>query len=383
MLKRIIDLPKHRSFFLWGPRKVGKTSLIKSQFEGSFFIDLLKTDEEMRFRVNPSLLRELVMALPKTQLKKTIVIDEVQKVPELLNEVHWLIENQKVNFCLCGSSARKLKRGHANLLGGRAWRRSLLGLSAAELKSDFDLVKCLNRGYIPNHYFDTDFEESLRGYVQDYLKEEIMSEGLIRNLPAFSSFLSLASLSDTELISYNTFSSDVGVSAPTIKSYFEILEDTLIGNFIHPYRLKPKRRISLISKFYFFDIGLVNFLARRGKISSKSELFGKAFENWVHHELQCYKAYKSPDLDISFWRLSTGVEVDFILGQMEVAIEAKSSDKISADHLKGLRNIIEDHPKLKRRIIVSTEPRNRTTEDSIEILTPQYFVEQLWSGKII
>jgi uncharacterized protein len=229
--------------------------------------------------------------------------------------VHWLIENKKINFCLCGSSARKLKRGHANLLGGRAWRRELLGLSAYELGSKFDLLKMLNNGYLPSHYFESDYKENLRSYVHDYLKEEIMAEGLIRNLPAFSNFLNAACLSDSELVVFDKFASDVGVSSTSIKSYFEILEDTFIGSYLRPFRLRPKRRISLMSKFYFFDVGVVNYLAKRGTLKTKSELFGKAFENWIYH--------------------------------------------------------------------VCTEKKSRKTEDGIEILPFDVFIERLWSGKII
>jgi predicted AAA+ superfamily ATPase len=173
------------------------------------------------------------------------------------------------------------------------------------------------------------------------------------------------------------------VSAPTIKSYFEILEDTLIGQFLHIYRKRPKRRLQTAPKFYFFDVGVVNALAKRGYIEKKSELFGKTFENWVFHELRCYKSYRSQDMDIYFWKLSTDAEVDFILNDLECAIEVKASDKITNKHLHGLRELKIEHPKVKRRIVVCTEETSRVTEDRIEILSYQEFLDQLWSGKII
>ena len=184
-------------------------------------------------------------------------------------------------------------------------------------------------------------------------------------------------------MAYDTFARDVGVSSPTIKSYFEILSDTLIGDFLHVYKRRPKRRLALTPKFYFFDVGLVNILAKRKELEAGSELWGKAFENYIHHELQSFKSYKVPDLDIGFWRLSSQIEVDFILGDMEVAVEVKSSKKIREDQLSGLRNIIEDHPKIKKRIMVSCELRSRVTSDGIEILTYQDFLNQLWAKKII
>lgn len=370
------------SFFLWGPRQVGKTSLLKSALPGAIWFDLLQSEVYVKMQTKPSLLRE-ELAILKPSGKTWIVIDEVQKVPALLDEVHWLIENRGLKFVLCGSSARKLKRGHANLLGGRALRRELLGLSATELGADFEITKFINRGYIPNHFIFDDFQDRLRSYCTDYLKEEIFAEGLVRNLPAFSRFLNIASFSDTEQVEFTNIARDVGVSSPTIKSYFEILEDTLIGQFISVYRKRPKRRIQGSPKFYFFDVGVVNSLSKRGTIDPKSELFGKAFENWVFHELQCLKAYQMPDLEISYWSLSTGTEVDFILNDMECAVEVKSSGRITDSHLKGLRELKKEHPKVKRRIIVSCEEKSRQTDDGIQVLSVSDFVRELTENSLV
>jgi predicted AAA+ superfamily ATPase len=381
MYKRSIDLSKIKSsFFLWGPRQAGKSSLLKASLPGAIYIDLLLSDNFIKFNQAPSRLREELLL--RQDHDSWVIIDEIQKVPALLDEVHWLIENRRFKFALCGSSARKLKRGHANLLGGRALRFELFGLTAFELKKDFDLETVLNRGFLANHVLHADYRDRLRSYCNDYLKEEIFAEGLVRNLPAFSSFLHVAAFSDTEQVEYATIASDVGVSAPTIKSYFEILEDTLIGQFLHPFRKRPKRRLQTAPKFYFFDVGVVNALAKRGYVEKKSELFGKTFENWIFHELRCFKSYRSPDLDIYFWKLSNGVEVDFILNDLECAIEVKAAEKITNKHLHGLRELKTEHPKVKRRLVVCTEETPRVTEDGIEILPYREFVNQLWSGKI-
>lgn len=384
MYKRITDLSTLKtSFFLWGSRQVGKSSLLKQTFPDAVWIDLLNSESFIRYQQNPSRLREeLKIALERTK-NRWVVIDEIQKIPGLLNEVHWLIENSDFRFALCGSSARKLKRGHANLLGGRALRRELFGLSAAELGTDFDLERIVNRGFIPNHYLNDDYMDRLRSYCSDYLKEEIFAEGLVRNLPAFSTFLNVASFSDCEAVEFKSIASDVGVSAPTVKSYFEILEDTLIGQFIQAYRKRPKRRIQTSPKFYFFDVGVVNSLAKRKNLELGSELFGKAFENWIFHELRCFKAYCEPDLDITYWKLSEGREVDFILNDLECAIEVKSSEKISDKHLKGLRELKNEHKNVNRRIVVCNEMTSRKTSDSIEILTVPDFIDQLWNRKIL
>lgn len=369
------------SFFLWGPRQVGKSSLLKKTYPEAIWIDLLFSENFIKYQQDPSRFRQELMAYPKTQ--KWVVIDEIQKIPALLDEVHWLLENSHFNFALCGSSARKLKRGHANLLGGRALKRELFGLTSNELGLEFDLVKMLNRGYLPRHLLEENYQDRLRSYCSDYLKEEIFSEGLVRNLPAFSTFLSVSSFSDTEQVEFSNIAQDVGVSAPTIRSYFEILEDTLIGQFVSAYRKRPKRRIQTSPKFYFFDVGVVNTLAKRKSVEPGSELFGKAFENWVFHELRSFKSYKSPDLEITYWKLSEGREVDFILNDLECAIEAKSSNKISDKHLKGLRELKKEHPRVKRRIVISTETVSRITEDKIEILSVQDFIKKLWFGDLI
>ena len=383
MFKRRLVLPKPgtESFFLWGPRQTGKSTLLRQTYSDGRWIDLLKAEEFRRYVARPELLRQEIEA-GETEPGRQIVIDEIQKVPALLDEVHWLIENRGLHFALCGSSARKVKRGAANLLGGRATRYELHGLSASELGREFDLDRMLNHGYLPRIYGATRPKRMLDAYVADYLKEEIAAEGLVRSLPSFSDFLDAAALSDAELVNFSSIARECGVSSNTTKSYFQILEDTLIGRWLPAYRKRPKRRVIGSPKFYFHDVGVVNRLARRGELLSGSEIYGKAFENWVFHELSAFVSYQEFDGALSYWRVASGIEVDFVLGNMQLAIEAKSSARITRDHLKGLRSLVEDHPHVGRRIVVCREPRARKTDDGIEILPATTFVRRLWNGEL-
>jgi len=381
MKKRKLNLPlaQQETFFLWGPRQTGKSTLLKSTYPDAVWIDLLKAEEFRRYLNNPELLRQ---ELPREGEMPFVVIDEVQKLPGLLDEVHWLHENRHVHFALCGSSARKVKRGHANLLGGRAIRYELFGFVAGEFLPEFDLDRFINHGYLPRIYLSKQPRRLLNAYVANYLKEEIAAEGLVRNLPVFSDFLNMAALSDTEPVNFSTIARDCGVSSKTIKEYFQILEDTLLGRWLVSYRKRPKRRVAAAAKFYFSDVGVVNFLAKRGTLERGGELYGKAFENWCFHELTACNMYSEAYAELSYWRLSSGAEVDFIINDMEVAIEAKASQKINAKHLKGLRNLKVDHPSVKRRMIICLEQKSRETDDGIEIVPAKDFVEMLWHGEI-
>lgn len=380
MFTRSVNLPApgEETFFLWGSRQTGKTTLLRQRYPGAIWLDLLKTEEFRRYTAQPERLREEVDASGAA----FVVVDEIQKVPSLLDEVHWLIENRGTTFALCGSSARKVRQGHANLLGGRATRFELLGLTAAELGSEFDLDRLLNHGSLPRMYLSARPDRLHRAYVADYLKEEVAAEGLVRNLPAFSDFLDIAALSDGGLINYSTIGRECGVSGHTARSYFEILVDTLLGRWLPAWRRRPKRRVIQAPKFYFHDVGVVNQLARRGHLERGSELYGKAFESWVFHELTAWNTYREHHLPLSYWRLASGIEVDFVLGDMEVAIEAKASARIGPGHLKGLREIARDHPGLRRRILVCLEPRPRRTEDGIDVLPVESFIEVLRSDSI-
>jgi predicted AAA+ superfamily ATPase len=382
MVPRLLVLPPRPkySFFLWGPRQTGKTTLLRSVYPNAYWIDLLDTDTLIRLTQRPARLREEADALARDRL---IVIDEAQKIPALFDEIHWLIETRRRLFVLCGSSARRVRRSHANLLGGRALRYELFGLVSGELGAEFDLVRMLNHGYLPRHYLEDAPAPLLRAYVQDYLKEEVLAEGLSRSLPVFSNFLNAAALSDTGIISYATIARDCGVSAHTVRSYFEVLVDTLLGRELPAYVRRPKRRIIRAPRFFFSDLGVVNFLTRRGQIEPGSELFGKAFENWVHHELAAYAEYSGKAHELSYWRLTTGAEVDFIIDDMAYAVEAKASRAVTADHLRGLRELAREHGRIKKRFVVSLDPQPRVTEDGIEVLPYAVFTQRLWQADLL
>lgn len=382
MLNRRLILPTQgkETFFLWGARQTGKSTLLRHSYPDAMWIDLLKAEEFRRYLEHPEWLRQEIQRYNSPA--NFIVIDEVQKIPALLDEAHWLHENRGIQFALCGSSARKVKRGQANLLGGRAIRYELLGLTSLELDAGWDLTRMLNHGYLPRIYLSETPRRLLNAYVADYLKEEVAAEGLVRNLPVYSNFLNVAALSDSESVNFSTIARDCGVSSQTIKQYFQILEDTLLGNWLPAYRKRPKRRVAVSPKFYFSDIGVVNFLAKRGTLQPGSELYGKALENWCFHELRGFNIYNERFAELSYWRLAGGTEVDFVINDMTVAIEVKASTKISGRQLKGLRAIKEDHPYIQRRIVVCLEEKPRLTNDKIEIMPAKVFVRVLWEGGI-
>ena len=383
MFDRALVLPESGSetFFLWGPRQAGKSTLLRQSYPDAHRVDLLQSEVFRRYLEHPEYLRQELAAAP-APAGRQIIIDEIQKVPPLLDEVHWMIGNRGLHFALCGSSARKVRRGAANLLGGRAVRYELRGLTAGELGTAFDLSRMLNRGYLPRIYQAARPRRLLDAYVADYLREEVAAEGLVRNLPAFSGFLDAAALSDGEMVNFSNVARECGVSSPTAKAYFEILVDTLLGRWLSAYRRRRKRRVIGAPKFYFADVGVVNRLTRRGELVPGAQLYGKAFENWVHHELSACIEYQEWDLELTYWRLPSGVEVDFVLGDMEVAVEAKASARITRDHLRGLRTLVEEHPGVRRRIVVCLEPGARRTEDGIDILPATEFLRRIAKGTL-
>lgn len=370
-----IDLLAGQSAFLWGPRKVGKSYWLRKHFAGQpiLLIDLLKTDVFAEYVTRPALLRERWTA-------QLTIIDEVQKVPALLDEVHWLIENRGASFLLTGSSARKLRRGRANLLGGRAWRFEMGPLSIREVKG-FDLNRVLRCGLLPPHALSSNYQMDLRAYVSDYLKEEIASEAMTRNIPAFADFLRVAALSNAELINYTNVARECGISAKVVRGYFEILEDTLLGARLPAWRKAAKRRLILADKFYFFDVGVANFLARRKPTAGTPE-FGKSFEHYILMELQNYRRYREPELELAYWRTSTGYEVDFVVGDMAVAVECKGSNRVHDGDLVGLRALGHEVP-VKRRVVVCLERQPRKTSDGIEVLPWKLFLDRLWGGALL
>jgi predicted AAA+ superfamily ATPase len=322
-------------------------------------------------------LRQVLDAQPAN----VVVIDEVQKIPHLMDEIHWLIENRGYQFLLSGSSARKLKRSTVNLLGGRAWRYELYPLVTRELERDFDLNKALLYGLLPSHYLSSDSEMDLKAYVYDYLREEIQAEALTRNIPAFSRFLESAAVTNGMLLNYSNAAREAGVSVKTIREYYQILEDTLIGRQLAPWKKSKKRRLIETAKFFFFDIGVVTALLNRKSVYPGTESFSRAFEHFILQECWAYRHYSRKDFPIHFWRTASGSEVDLVLGDAEVALEITSSQTVTGK-TKGIRLFDEEHL-CKNSFIVSREPAPRKISANITALPWADFCEMLWDGSIL
>jgi predicted AAA+ superfamily ATPase len=374
-------LPKGQSAFLWGPRTTDKITFLRTAFPDSIVYDLLQTDLFLEFTKRPSLLREQLLAADPRRLKEPIIIDEVQKVPHLLEEVQWLIENKSFRFIMCGSSARKLRRGKANLLGGRAWRYEMHPLVSTEI-SDLNLLKALNRGMIPAHYLQEEYRKSLRAYVRDYLKEEVFDEGLTRNIPAFSRFFDAMGYSHGELTNYANIARDCGIDAKTVKEYYQILIDTLLGTMIEPFQRRQDRQvITKAGKFYLFDVGVAGAITQRRIPQERGEQFGKAFEHFILMEIIAHRAYKELDYDLNFWRTKSGLEVDFVLGRGEVAVEVKGSSRIDGSDLKPIRAFLTEY-RPARALVVCNEQRSRRHEGIL--ITPwREFLAMLWNGAVV
>lgn len=390
MIKRLLklDLPKQQSAFLWGARQTGKSHYLKQHYKQSIYYDLLDSHEIVRFTKNPSLLREEVLALNQIKIKHPIIVDEIQKVPELLNEIHWLIENTNAQFILCGSSARKLKTQSVNLLGGRAWIYHFYPLTSAELP-DIDLLRTLQHGLLPKHYLSEEkhLYDHLEAYIDVYLTDEIRNEGLVRNLSGFARFLDVVGISNTEMINVTNIAQDCGVDRTTVQGYFQILVDTLLGYFLYPYRKKIKRDlITATPKFYLFDIGVANFLAQQKVTALKGEYAGKAFEHFIFMELIAYVNLHRKRKKITYWRAKSGLEVDFIVGDAEVAIEVKLSSQVKKSDLKGIIAFCQEHPD-STPIVVSQDNRSRKLiiDDNITItiLPWKVFLHKLWNDAIL
>ena len=383
IIKRVLEisLPPRQSAFLWGPRKTGKSTYLSLNFPNSVVYDFLQTDLFLEFSKQPSLLRERLLAKNDYALDHPVILDEVQKVPQVLDEVHWLIENKGLRFILCGSSARKLKRGKANLLGGRAWRYEMFPLVTAEL-GDLDLLRVLNSGMIPDHYVRDGYRKALKVYTQDYLKEEVFDEGLTRNVPAFSRFFDAMGYSHGELTNYSNIARDCGVDSKTVREYYQILVDTLMGKMIAPFKRRQDRQvISRTSKFYLFDVGVAGSITKRHLEEEKGELFGKALEHFIFMELSAHNSYNELGYEINFWRTKSGLEVDFVLGAGEVAIEIKGTNRVDKRDLRSLITFMEEYSP-RKSIIVCNEREERVYRE-IQIMPWRKFLYDLWEGKII
>jgi len=376
MIPRLLDLTsvlKGKSCFLLGPRQTGKTTLIRETIKADAVYNLLESNTLLRLSRAPETLREEL-----TKPGALVVIDEVQKAPILLNEVHWLIEERGIRFLMTGSSARKLRATGINLLGGRARSRVMHPLIARELGDRFDLLKALNFGLIPSIYESESPLEDLEAYTGQYLREEIAAEGLTRNIPAFSRFLQVAALCNGQMINYTQVGADAQVAKSTVQDYFQILRDTLIGRDLSAFMKTVKRKATATGKFYLFDVGVARRLQESGPIKLKSPEFGAAFEAYICHELQTYLDYRQPTGRLNYWRSSTGYEVDFILNE-SIAIEVKGKAVVGAKDLKGL-DALREEKLMRSYLVVSLEPRPRQV-NGIEILPWDLFLSRLWSGE--
>lgn len=374
-IKRYLDLNRlleKKSFFLFGPRATGKTSLIKEQLNEQFLrIDLLKSDLFLRLSSNPWEIEDIINAHPSCH---TVVIDEIQKIPLLLNEVHRFIEDRKIKFILTGSSARKLKQADVNLLGGRAWEADLFPFIMNEIPN-FSLERYLLYGGLPSVYLSEEPREELIAYVDIYLKEEIQAEGLIRKLQSFSKFLTVSALTSGNILNFSSLSNDVGIPATTVREYYQILQDTLVGFLLPAWTKSIKRKALSTAKFYYFDVGVMHQLAGIKNIDPHSDLFGKAFEQFIAMELRAYISYNRKHIPLSYWSSKHGHEVDFIVGD-DIAIEVKTAKSISGKHLVGLRALQEENI-CKQYFVISFDKIHRIVE-GIEIIYWKDFLKNLW-----
>ncbi|MGD9364010.1 MAG: AAA family ATPase [Desulfobacterales bacterium] len=366
MFSRLINLPfKKNSVFLFGPRQVGKSTLVQHllSVEEHIEINLLKNDILLKYKANPSQIRAECEFLLKEKMKFYVFIDEIQKCPELLNEVHYLIEkfDKKILFVLTGSSARKLKKASVNMLAGRAWQYYLYPFTHVELGATFNLDYAITRGTLPP-IIDASLEDTfrmLRTYVQTYLKEEILDEAIVRNIGAFSRFLDIAADQSGKIVNFSTIARDTGVSSNTIKGYYQILEDTLIALKLEPYLKSARKRLMIHPKYYLFDIGVIN--AINGRIYPSSvkgtSTYGLLFEHFIILETCRLIHYAEKPYKIYHWRSSHGAEVDLIIEAEDVlwAVEIKSYPNVKSGNLKGLKSFMEDYPKAKTLCVSTCE----------------------------
>lgn len=373
--KRKLDLNTNlnrKSAFLLGPRSLGKSWLHRHTVKANRIYNLLEARELRRLVIQPSLIFEEIQ-----KSGELIVIDEIQKIPDLLNEVHRCIEEKGARFLLTGSSARTLKRSQANLLGGRAAFLELFPLTWSEI-DHFDLVRYLNHGGIPRHYLasDSEIELDLEDYVSLYLKEEIKDEAVTRNLEGFSRFLEIMALHSGDELAIESFASDCGIKAPTFRNYLEVLKDTLIGFEVPAFTKTKNRKAISRSKFFLFDLGVTGYLSHRSKVTEKNPLFGKMFEQWIALELRAALKYHRIQAELRYWRSTSQFEVDFVVGQ-ELAIEVKATERVTERMLSGL-NALAEEKMIKSFVVVSRDPRPRKL-GQIEILPYEVFLERLWS----
>jgi uncharacterized protein len=378
-VERTIDLREllqKKSFFLFGPRATGKSTLVKRQLSATAtIIDLLDSRLFLRLSASPYELEAMIDAGDS----RLIVIDEIQRIPELLNEVHRLIENRKITFLLTGSSARKLRRGQANLLAGRVWEARLFPLTWKEIP-DFKLARYLRYGGLPSVYLSEFPEEELDAYVNTYLKEEIMAEGLIRNLPLFARFLRSMALTNGEVINFTKLANDCQMAPSTVREHVGVLEDTLVGFLLPAWAESRKRKAIKTGKFYFFDPGVTHTLAGTEVIDRNSDLYGRSFEQFIGMEIRAYLSYQRIKSPLTYWRSTHGHEVDFLIGE-KTAMEVKAASRVTPGDFRGLKALSEEGV-FKDLFLVSQDTVS-TRQENILAIHWEEFLRRLWQGEII
>ncbi len=379
-ISRILDLSpdlKQRSVFLFGPRQTGKTTWLKTCYPESTWFNLLRGDVFLRLSSNPGRIHEeLKHVNPKNS---PVIIDEIQKLPGLLDDVHFLIESGGFRFVLTGSSPVKLRRSGINLLGGRARVRYLHPFVSAEVP-DWNINKVLLFGGIPSIYLSEEPEEELYSYCGNYLQLEIQAEGLVRGIEPFSRFLHAAAVSNTEQVVFERIANDAQVPARTVREFYQVLQDTLIGYMIEPFSpgKHPKRKPVSHGKFYFFDGGVANALSGITSLPEKTTVYGKALEQLLFQEIRAWMSYRKDRRKLNFWRTVDGAEVDFVIEQ-DIAIEVKASTSLSGKDFKGMYHLLEE-VNFRRSIIVCKEPVRRHVK-GIDIIPVELFLKALWEGE--
>ncbi len=379
MYHRIFDIENRLdgAMFLFGGRQTGKSTLLKERFPKAVYIDLLKSDVRNRFKQHPEEFRESLLRYPPETL---VIVDEIQKVPDLLDEVHWLMVEKGLWFILSGSSARKIKKSGANNLGGRAIPETLFPLVSAEIP-DFDLERAVQNGMIPRHYAVANARNRMRAYIDLYLKEEIIEEALVQNADEFVRFMEVAAIMDGEILNYENVASDCEVSANTVKAYYKILVDTLLGFEVPAYRKVIKRKLYKAPRFYYFDVGIANHLTKRYHLAPRTPEYGHAFEHLIMQEIAAYLGYTNSDEELTYWHTYENLEVDAVIGDARVAIEIKSKEHIDHDDKKGVTEFAKEHPDT-RQIIVSRDRISRRSGD-VDLYYVTDFFKALWAGEII
>ncbi len=373
-----IDLPPAQSAFLWGARQTGKSTWLRERFPDSIYLDLLDFDIRLPLSARPTRLGEQLASMTESRTAP-VVIDEIQKVPGLLDEVHRLIESRGLSFILCGSSARKIRRAGVNLLGGRAWRFEMFPLTYAEVPG-FHLLTALNDGLLPGIHGKPHARRSLAAYLRDFLAQEVIGEALTRNTDAFMRFFEALRFSHGELLNYASIARDCGVAAKTVRTYFEILQDTLLGYLIQPFHRRTGRQsISAAPKFYLFDVGVAGQVCGWRLTEAAGAEFGRAFEHFILQEIVAARGYQEKDFPIRFWRTKTGLEVDFVLNRGEVAVEVKG--RVRRRDLRPMRAFQEEFA--PRRAIIVTAERGRRRIEGIDVMPYPDFLLELHAGEIV